>query len=146
MITLNLPQFPFKIRTDGQSKQIFDGIRRKFVSLTPEEWVRQHFIQFLVNTKKYPASFLAIEKGLLVNNLQKRSDIVVYNRSRKPWMVVECKAPDVAISSETFYQAARYNLKLNVDFIVLTNGLTHFCLQTNKKELTFTEEIPVYEE
>lgn len=144
MITLNLPQFPYKVRMDGQSKEIFDGIRRKYVALTPEEWVRQHFINYLTQEMKYPGSLISIEKGLKVNTLQKRTDIVVHTREGKPWMIVECKAPEIEINEETLYQAGRYNLKLQVDYLVLTNGLDHFCLKIGKEELVFENGLPEY--
>jgi hypothetical protein len=146
LIILNLPQYPHKIRTDGQSKQIFDGLRRKYVALTPEEWVRQHFIQYLIIEKKYPASYMSVEKSLKVNTLQKRTDIVIHDKTGKPWMIVECKSPDVEISEETFYQAGRYNLKLKVTFLVLTNGLQHFCLRILNDKVVFEDELPLYTE
>jgi len=144
LITLNLPEFPYKLRTDGQSKQIFDGLRRKYVALTPEEWVRQHFIQFLVNDKKYPASYISVEKGLKVNTLQKRTDIVIHDKTGKPWMIVECKSPEIEINEETFYQAGRYNMNLKVSFLVLTNGLHHFCLRILNDRVVFEDDLPGY--
>jgi len=144
LITLNLPEFPFKLRTVGQSKQIFDALRRKYVALTPEEWVRQHFISFLITDKKYPASYISVERGLKINTLQKRTDIVVHDRSGKPWMIVECKSPDVEISEETFYQAGRYNIGLQVSYLVLTNGLSHFCMRLRQQETVFEDDLPVF--
>lgn len=141
---LNLPEFSFRVRSTGQSKEIFDGIRRKYVALTPEEWVRQHFIRFLVEEMKYPVSFFSVEKELTVNTLKKRTDIVVYGREGNPWMIVECKAPGVEINEETLYQAARYNLKLNASYLVLTNGLNHFCLRTGLDDFVFEEGLPEY--
>jgi len=145
LIALNLPPFPFKLRTDGQSKQIFDGLRKKYVALTPEEWVRQHFISFLITEKKYPSSYLSVERGLKVNALHKRTDIVIYNKERKPWMIVECKAPGVEITEETFYQAGRYNIKLKVSYLVLTNGLSHFCMRLNSDQMVFEDDLPGFE-
>ena len=145
MIALNLPEFSFKFRKEGQSKQIFDGIRRKYVVLTPEEWVRQNFIQYLIFDKKYPASLMAVEKGLKVNTLQKRTDIVVYNNQGKPWMLIECKSPEVKIDQETFYQASRYNIKHQAEYLVLTNGLSHFCLRLKQDQAIFESDLPVYE-
>jgi type I site-specific restriction endonuclease len=141
---LNLPPFEHKIRTAGQSKQIFDSLRRKYVALTPEEWVRQHVIHFLVDGKKYPANLISVEKGLKVETLDKRTDLVVFNRYGNPWMIVECKSPDTAISEDTLYQAARYNMTLRVRFLVLTNGLEHYCCQVDDREITFLDDLPPY--
>lgn len=145
LLTLNLPEFAFSIRETGQSKQIFDSVRRRYVRLTPEEWVRQHFINFLISSLKYPASLMAVEKLVRVNGMSQRADIVIYNREGKPWMIVECKAPGVKISKDTFYQAARYNLNLNVPFFTLTNGLDHYCLYFNGKELNFMKGLPDFQ-
>ena len=139
---LNLPEFAFSVREQGQSKQIFDSVRKRFVSLTPEEWVRQHFLRFMIEHRKYPASLIAIEKLVKVNTLSQRTDIVVYNREGKPWMIVECKASSVKVSHETFLQAARYNLTLQVPYMALTNGLEHYCLFFNGKEFEFLDNLP----
>src|SRR3954469_13940291 len=106
---LNLPEFEPVLRDKGQSKQIFDLVRRRFVALTPEEWVRQHLIHFKVTRCRYPLSLMAVEKVVKVNGLSQRADIVVFNRDGLPWLLAECKAPAVPVSQETFYQAARYN-------------------------------------
>ena len=123
-----------RLKTEGQSKQIFDSVRKKFVALTPEEWVRQHFIHFMINIKKYPASLMGVEMLVKVNNLSQRSDIVVFQSNGNPWLIVECKAPHITINQDTFYQAARYNSSLKVPFIVITNGLEHYCLHFNGKD------------
>ncbi len=131
MVKLNLPEYNFRIQNSEKGPQIFDLIRKKFVVLTPEEWVRQNFIQYLIEEKKYPASLIAVETGLKYNKLQKRSDIAVYNRKGEVWMLIECKAPDVKISQETFNQVATYNMasKKNTLFLAVTNGLKHYCCQ-----------------
>ena len=144
MLQLNLPPYDVKLRTVGQSKQIFDSLRRKYVLLTPEEWVRQHFIQFMISEKKYPASLMSIEKGLKLNTLQKRTDIVVFNQFGNPWMIVECKSPTVEITEDTLFQAARYNMTMNVQFISLTNGMEHFCCKVEKDSIVFLEDLPEY--
>jgi hypothetical protein len=144
MNQLNLPTYDFKLRTVGQSKQIFDSLRKKYVVLTPEEWVRQHFIQFMISEKKYPASLMSIERGLKLNTLQKRTDIVVHNQFGNPWMIVECKSPTVEITEDTLFQAARYNLTMNVQFISLTNGLEHFCCKVEKDAIVFLDDLPEY--
>lgn len=114
--------------------------------LTPEEWVRQHFVQFLIEEKKYPDSLIAIEKQVIVNNLKKRSDILVFNTKGRPEIIVECKAPKIKITQATFDQIARYNLKLKANFLIVTNGLEHFyCKMDFEKETyIFLKEIPNY--
>lgn len=146
MIALNLPQYDFKFKTEGQRTQIFDNIRKKYVALTPEEWVRQHFIAFLVNEKHFPASLLAVEMGLKYNKMNKRSDIVAFAKDGKPVLIVECKAPEVNISQDTFDQAARYNMTLKVKYLVVTNGLKHFCciIDHEKQSYSYLKDIPVY--
>ena len=141
-IELNLPMADLRLKTEGQSKQIFDSVRKKFVALTPEEWVRQHFIHFMINTKKYPASLMGVEMLVKVNNLSQRSDIVVFQSNGKPWLIVECKAPHITINQDTFYQAARYNSSLKVPFIVITNGLEHYCLHFNGKDFDYLDDLP----
>jgi type I site-specific restriction-modification system R (restriction) subunit len=109
MKKLNLPAYNFKFKTVNQKTQIFDSIRKKYIALTPEEWVRQNFICFLVEEKKYPASLIAVESGLKYLSQKKRTDIVIYSNVGKPIVIVECKAPEVAIKEETFEQISRYN-------------------------------------
>jgi len=145
MSELNLPSYPFRLRTTGQSKEIFDSIRRKFVALTPEEWVRQHFLAFMVEHLKYPASLINLERGLIFNERKKRTDIVVHNRNGIPWMIVECKAPFVILNQETFYQAATYHLKLNVQYLVVTNGMKHYCCKFENGTFVFVKGFPTYE-
>ncbi len=146
MYTLNLPTFNYQLKSNENKKLIFDVFRKKYVVLTPEEWVRQHFTHFLVNEKKYPLSLIAIEKQLMINNLKKRTDIVVFNRNGIPKIIVECKAPTVKITQETFDQIARYNAKLNAQFLVITNGLQHYYCQLDTKNETyiFLPDIPSY--
>ncbi|HMT29318.1 MAG TPA: type I restriction enzyme HsdR N-terminal domain-containing protein [Bacteroidia bacterium] len=145
MNDLNLPAYPFQIRTSGQSKEIFDSLRRKYVKLTPEEWVRQHFVMYLKNELKYPSGLIAVEKSLIVNQLYKRTDIVIHSKMGKPWMIVECKAPDIVIDENTFYQAANYNHTLNVKYLVVTNGIKHFCCKFEDGNFNFIEGFPPYE-
>ena len=114
--------------------------------LTPEEWVRQHFVQFLIQEKKYPVSLIAIEKQLTINNLKKRSDILIFNKDGKPEIIVECKAPKIKITQDTFDQIARYNLKLKANFLVVTNGLEHYYCKMDfeKESYIFLKELPSY--
>ena len=146
MLKLNLPTYNFKLKSNENKTLIFDIIRKKYMVLTPEEWVRQHFVLFLMDEKKYPASLIAIEKQLTVNNLKKRSDILVFNSDGKPEILVECKAPKVKITQDTFDQIARYNLKLKANFLILTNGLEHFYCKMDFENETyiFLKEVPNY--
>jgi hypothetical protein len=125
---------------------VFDEIRKKFVVLTPEEWVRLHAVQFLLNEKKYPKSLINVEKQLKLNETVKRYDIVVFNKDGSIFLIVECKAPAVEISQLTFDQIARYNLALESEFLMVTNGLEHYFCQMDfkNKRYIFLEEIPDY--
>lgn len=146
MISLNLPSYPFKTSYVDGKKMIFDVFRKTYVVLTPEEWVRQHFLLWLVNDLVYPAGRIAVETTLSYNNLKKRADAVVYSKPGQPIMIIECKAPNVSVTDNTLHQAARYNASLNTSYMVLTNGLQHYCcfidLQANN--VRFLETIPAY--
>lgn len=146
MEMLNLPRFQFKIKETEKGREIWDEFRKKYVMLTPEEWVRQHFLKFLNTYLKYPKPLLKTEFEIKYNKLKKRPDIVAYNNSGNPLMVVECKAPEVKISNDTFEQAAIYNQVLKARYLVITNGMDHFCCEQNTKTGTFefVEKIPVY--
>jgi len=146
MEELNLPSYNFNIKLEGQRKLIFDSIRKKYVVLTPEEWVRQNFISYLVEMKNYPKGLIAVEKKVDVNRMPQRSDIVLYNNKAIPVMIVECKAPDVKISQKTFNQIARYNMNLQVPYLVVTNGLSHYCCQIDyeRNSFKFIPDIPDY--
>ena len=148
MQPLNLPSFSPKIRKKGQTTEIFDPLRRKYVALTPEEWVRQHFVYYLVSEKKYPASLIANEAGIKLNSLTRRCDTVVYNKELQPVMIVEYKEPRVAITREVFDQVVRYNSVLKVRFIVVSNGLKHFCCQMDYEQMSYKylTEIPVWDD
>ena len=145
MVNLNLPTYPFRFRTSGQSKEIFDSLRKKFVALTQEEWVRQNFIMYLKEELRYPVGLITIEKGFLLNQRKKRADIVVHDSNGLPWMIVECKAPSITLSEETFYQAASYHLKLHVKYLVVTNGITHFCSKFENENFSLLTNFPGYE-
>lgn len=149
MHDLNLPKFDFKTRKNEHEKlEIYDSIRRKYVSLTPEEWVRQNFIRYLVDYKNFPASLMSIEKSLKVNNLSKRTDIVQYNKVGNPIVIVECKAPKITINEDTFSQAAMYNLEMQVDYLIMTNGIVHYCCKVNYEthQLEYLKDVPNYTE
>jgi hypothetical protein len=147
MEELNLPQYPIKLKEEGGVKYIFDAIRKKYLVLQPEEWVRQNFIQFLIHEKKYPASLIEIEKGLKLNELQKRVDVLIHKDS-KPIVLIECKASNVKINQEVFEQIARYNNVFKVPYLLVTNGLEHYCAKIDfeTSSFEFLEEIPDYSE
>jgi type I site-specific restriction endonuclease len=148
MQTLNLPVAGLRIREQNGKMQIFDGIRGKFVSLTPEEWVRQHFVRFLVEFKQVPETLLAVEYSLRYNRMKKRSDIVVFGRDGRPVLMVECKAPDVPVSQDVFRQVAIYNMTLHVPYLVVTNGMQHYACRVDfdAGKFHFLKEIPDFEE
>ena len=146
MQNLNFPTYSFRLKNSENNTHIFDVIRKKFVVLQPEEWVRQHCIQYLVQEKNYPISLINVEKVVLINGLKKRYDIVVFNPDGSLAVVVECKAPKVQISQSVFDQIARYNLTANSNYLMVTNGLAHyFCqIDTTKETYVFLEDIPSY--
>lgn len=143
---LNLPPYPFKITQKDDYIFIFDELRKKHLVLTPEEWVRQHFIQNLIQQGKFPKTLIQIEGGLVLNQLQKRSDILVYNTAGEKLMLIECKAPKVKITQSVFDQAARYNSVHQAKWIALTNGLQHVYakMDLEKGSFTFIQELPEY--
>ncbi|MFI5150883.1 MAG: type I restriction enzyme HsdR N-terminal domain-containing protein [Bacteroidia bacterium] len=142
MQNLNFPAYNFRQRKG----EIFDPARKRFVSLSPEEWVRQHVIRYLSEEKGFPLSLMAVEAGLELNGLKKRVDIVVYSPEGKPVLIVECKAPQIKIGQDAFDQAARYNLKLGVDYLFITNGMSHYCCKSDKSTSSyhFLPEMPAY--
>ena len=146
---LNLPEYQFKIKASekGGKVQILDITRKKFVVLTPEEWVRQNFIQYLIREKKYPVSLISTEAGLKYNQLKKRSDIIIY-KGTSPLVLIECKAPEIKISQKTFDQAAVYNTTLKAKYLIVTNGMNHYCCSLDQKKgaYVFFKEIPAYDE
>ena len=129
MLHLNLPAYEYKLKQSGEQTQIFDLIRRKYVALTPEEWVRQHFINYLTQHLHYPKGLISVERGVAYNTLTKRTDICVYDVNRQPLLLVECKATEVAITAEVIKQVTIYNKTLAARLVVLTNGIDHFCWQ-----------------
>ena len=146
MRNLNFPSYNFRIKNSENNTHIFDVIRKKFVVLQPEEWVRQHCIQFLINEKNFPVSLINVEKVVQINGLNKRYDIVVYNSDGSIYLIVECKAPRVKISQSAFDQIARYNLALKASCLMVTNGLNHyFCtMDHNLGIYNFFKELPSY--
>lgn len=142
---LNFPAYSFRLSSSEGENQVFDPVRRKFVALTPEEWVRQHVIAYLNDAKGYPLGLLMVEKKFTLNGLTKRADIVVCNKSGKPVLIVECKSFSVAISEATFDQAVRYNLALRVSYLLMTNGVNTFCCSLVNGDYLPLSEIPAYQ-
>lgn len=148
MTRLNLPPFEIKLRGTKARPQIFDILRKKYIALTPEEWVRQHFVHFLVEHKGYPASLMANEIQLKVGEKTLRADSVLYSRDLKPRMIIEYKAPHIPITQKVFDQISIYNMLLHVDYLVVSNGLQHYIckMDYNDKKYLFLEDIPDYKE
>ena len=143
---LNFPTYPFRFKNSENKPSIFDDIRKKFIVLTPEEWVRQHCVNFLMIEKKYPKSLINVEKELFINGRKKRYDIVVYNSDGSINILIECKAPKIPITQKTFDQIAQYNLTLNANLLMVTNGLNHYYCQMDydNERYHFLKDIPKY--
>lgn len=148
MLSLNLPPYATKIAVRDGKNAIWDIIRRKYVALTPEEWVRQHFVHFLIEHKGYPASLLANEVALTLNGTSRRCDTVLYDRALSPRMIIEYKAPHIPITQKVFDQICRYNLVFHVDYLIVSNGLSHYCCRMDyeRQSYEFLTNIPEYTE
>lgn len=146
MDALNLPSFDYKVTKSGANYFIFDILRRKNIVLTPEEWVRQHFLHYLINQLQYPKSLISIERGTNYNKLQKRTDLCVYDASGSPFMLIECKAAHVPVTQDVVKQVSVYNQTIKAKFVVITNGLDHYCWQVDFETRQFRplQEIPAY--
>lgn len=146
MQNLNFPTYSFRFKNSENKVSIFDEIRKKFILLTPEEWVRQHVVQFLLQDKKYPKSYINVEKLIKINDLNKRYDVVVFEPNGEIFLLIECKAPEVPISQQTFDQIARYNLVLKAKYLMVTNGLNHYFCQMDfeNEKYVFLKELPKY--
>lgn len=147
MLELNLPPFEKKITKKDDKPFILDVIRRQYVALTPEEWVRQHFVHFLIEHKGYPQSLMGNEVQLKLNGMSRRCDTVVYDRSLHPRVIIEYKAPTVNITQKVFDQICRYNMVLQVDYLIVSNGLVHYCCKVDypTRSYSFLQDIPAYE-
>jgi hypothetical protein len=146
---LNLPPFEARIRSGtGSKEEIYDPLRKRYVALTPEEWVRQHLIRLFLDRLAYPESLIAVEAPLRYNRLKKRSDLVVYRKDGNPGLIAECKAPHIALTRGVLEQAAMYNMPLQVRFLVLTNGIQHhiLCINREEEKFEFREQFPQYDE
>lgn len=144
MQPLDFPKYQFRFKSSENKTFIFDEIRKKFIVLTPEEWVRQHVIQFLISEKNYAKSLINVEKQLKVKNTIKRYDVVVYNTDGSIFLIVECKAPSVQINQQTFDQIARYNLVADAAYLMVTNGLNHYYCQLDyeNEKYVFFKDLP----
>lgn len=143
MIEVEFPTHRFKIKNDDGRETIFDAYRKRWVLLTPEEWVRQNFLQYLVSIKKYPAALIAVEREIILGDLKKRFDIVVYKNSQ-PWMIVECKEMNVQVGEHVLRQVLNYNIALQVQYIVVTNGKSTFAMHVNGGLHEWLTEMPNY--
>lgn len=145
---LNLPDFELKLAEQGGKKVVWDPIRKLWVAFTPEEYVRQAFVSFLSNCKGYPVSHIANERKILLNGMTRRCDSVVYDKAGKPVMIMEYKASSVALTQKVFNQIARYNLVLKVDYLTVSNGLTHYCVKMDYEHGTyhFLKDVPSYQD
>jgi len=148
MQKLNFPHYSFRFKNSENKVSIFDEIRKKFIILTPEEWVRQHVVRFLLEEKQFPKSLINVEKVLMVNGLRKRYDVVVFNPNGTIYILIECKAPEVKIAQATFDQIARYNMTLEAEFLMVTNGVNHYFCQMDfeNEKYEFLRELPNYVE
>jgi hypothetical protein len=146
MTPLNLPPYEIRVRTAQCRQQIFDCLRRRYVALTPEEWVRQHFVHYLINEKGYPQGLLANEVELRVGEKKLRCDTLLYNKVLQPQMILEYKAPEITLTQRVFDQIAVYNMQLHVDYLVVSNGLSHYCCRMDyeQQRYTFLSDIPDY--
>jgi hypothetical protein len=142
MIKIEYPEYAYKIREEAGKEIIFDELRRLWVRLTPEEWVRQNFLRYLIQVKKYPSSLIAIEKELQLGELKKRFDILVYNLNHKPWMMIECKAMEIPLDEKVLHQVLRYNISIPVSFLIITNGKYMTGFHRKASGLEMINELP----
>lgn len=144
MIKITYPELKFKIREENGKEVIFDNLRKVWVRLTPEEWVRQNFLQYLIINKSYPSSLIAVEKEIHLGELKKRFDILIYNADHQPWMMIECKAMEVALDENVFHQVLRYNISVPVRFLVITNGKYMIVFERKATELEILSDLPYH--
>src|SRR5690349_11161373 len=144
MITVQFPDPQFKLKKEGEKRFVFDFIRKTWLLLTEEEWVRQNFVAYLVKTLRYPETLIALEKEIVLNGLKKRFDILVYDKNHQPWMLVECKAPEVLLSEDVLQQALRYNITVPVQFVVITNGNATVAWEKKDEALNLIYSLPEF--
>jgi len=142
MLAINFPEPAFRIKTEDGREYIFDLLRKKWLLLTEEEWVRQNFVQYLIRVKKYPAALIAQEKEMRLGELKKRFDVLVYNNDHKPWMMIECKARGISLDENVLQQVLRYNISIPVQYIVITNGQMSYAWQKKENDLVLLSELP----
>ena len=146
MIPIEWSSYPFKMKDSGDKRLIFDEIRQKWIVLTPEEWVRQNLVMYLIHQKAYPKHLIAVEKAILFNNKKKRFDLVIYNRDLKPWMLIECKEPNVPINEQTLFQLLTYQATLQCKYWLMSNGKATFCATYNTAlQIEWLQELPTFE-
>ncbi|KIC90371.1 type I restriction enzyme HsdR N-terminal domain-containing protein [Flavihumibacter sp. ZG627] len=144
MASLQYPSFPFRLRENGGRRQIFDETRKRWVAFTPEEWVRQNFLQYLLQEMNYPATLIAIEKEIKLGELSKRFDILVYDNNHKPWLMVECKSMEIPLTEEVLHQVLRYNITIPVPYLVITNGTISYFFEKRSGKLEMLEQLPAW--
>jgi hypothetical protein len=144
MLNINYPEPDFRIKKEGGKEFIFDTQRKKWMALTPEEWVRQNFIQYLVKEKQYPATLISIEKEIQLGELKKRFDILIYDKNHQPWMMIECKAMNVPLNEEVLQQLLRYNMTVPVSYLVITNGKQCHAWERKHDRLDIIDDLPVF--
>jgi hypothetical protein len=142
MVAINFPEPAFRMKHENSREYIFDPLRKKWLLLTPEEWVRQNFIQYLAQVKSYPSSLIALEKEIRLGELKKRFDILIYNKNHQPWMMVECKGPEIKLDEAVLQQVLRYNISVPVEYIIITNGNFTYGWQKKEGSLVALDEIP----
>lgn len=143
---LNLPDYPLKVKKNGSRLSVFDRLRKRYVTLTPEEWVRQHFVEYLIEEKQFPAALMANEVSLTQNGIKRRCDTLVADREGQPLVIIEYKAPEIEITQQVFDQIVRYNMVLRARYLMVSNGMVHYCCQIDYDNNTysFLSEIPSY--
>lgn len=144
MIAVNFPEPVFRLKKENDAEFIFDAIRKQWLVLNEEEWVRQNFVQYLIQTLHYPAAFIAIEKEIMLGELKKRFDILVYDRDHRPWMMIECKSPAINLNDAALQQVLRYNISVPVSFLVITNGHYTFGWERSGRELNLIQQMPLW--
>ena len=144
MIAVNFPEPVFRLKKEKEVEFIFDGIRKQWLVLNEEEWVRQNFIQYLIQTLHYPAAFIAVEKEIMLGELKKRFDILIYDHDHKPWIMIECKATDVDLDDAVLHQLLRYNISVPVSFLIITNGRTTYGWEKMGIDLKLIQQMPLW--
>jgi len=143
MISIQFPKPEFRIKKDANKEFIFDALRKRWLLLTAEEWVRQNFVQYLIKIKNYPSTLIALEKEIQLGELKKRFDVLIYNKDHKPWMMIECKGSEIRLNDAVLQQALRYNISVPVEFIVITNGSFTYGWQRSGTDLKLMNDLPV---